>query len=462
MGMKINHLIILFLLFSLLFSGCTEENNSIDKETQERVIATFTPESRTCFQYNTPAIIDDYIYIGTSTKISDSSDQEEYLSSLPDNFFYKMDLSLNIIWKYPLQTTMVCGGASLDSNQNIYFVTVTYFPTDEYNPEDLKDYQVQMELISLTNDGTFRWKKQITHDKVKWRHGMLNCAIGTDDTIYVGFSKLYAFFPNSSIKWQYPDNETIISNTRTSPIIDNEGNIYFISQEPKETTEWPKSTRVYKFAADSDGTPIWEIILVDEVDGEGILYSTPSFLKDQKSFYTAVGTTIYHIETESGDIIWSTTPKEATGTFKASPAVDENDTLYFGTKANQDSKLYAINSDGSLLWMNPIGSDMYPSPFLGDDGKLYIGSETNEKGKFYAIDKTTGEIHWAIGNTFPDFSFGSPILKDGYAYFGGNEVRPDAPWEKAFFKIKVDANNYPSDVAWPCFHGSNKNTGRIN
>ncbi len=466
--MKNIHLIIIFLLLVtiLLFTGCTDEkdepheDDEADEEIEERVVATFTPESRTCFQCNSPTIVDDYIYIGTSTRVIEGSDSVDYLSTIPDNFFYKMDLDLNIIWEYPLQKTMVDGGATLDSNNNIYFVTLSYSPTDVINPDGTMNYLTNVELYSLTNDGAFRWKKHITRDGESWKHGILNCAIGTDDTIYVIGSKLYAFYPDGSIKWQYPDNDYIIQYTRTSPIIDSDGNVYFVSQEPRENIGWQNTIKAYKFGPDSDGTPIWSITLRGESDGPGILYSTPSFLKDQKSFYAAVQTTIYRIDTETGDIIWSTIPKDATGQFKASPAVDGNDTLYFGTKANQDSKFYAVDSNASLLWMNPIGSDMYPSPFLGDDGNVYIGSETNEKGKFHAIDKETGEIQWSIGDTFPDFSFGSPVLINGHAYFGGNEVRADAPWEKAFFKIKVDANNYPSDAAWPRFHGSNENTGR--
>ncbi len=470
MAVKKRYIIILIIIaaISLLFLARLTDMYVQDLETNERVVATFTPESRTCFQYNPPTIMDDFIYIGTSTKIIDSSDHEEYLASLPDNYFYKMDLDLNVVWEYPLQKTMVYGGSTLDSNDNIYFVTITFYPSYEPNPGETMNYLTKMELYSLTNNGTFRWKEQISYEGEKWRHAMLNCAIGTDDTIYVGDSKLFAFYTNGSIKWQYPDNNYIITNMRTSPIIDSEGNIYFISPEPRESMDWTTTIGAYKFTPDSNGAPVWSTILdnnpIEKTDeyGASIIYSTPSFLKDQKSFYAAVGNTINHVDTETGNIIWSTIPEDITGEFKASAAVDENNTLYIGTKANEKSILYAIKSDGTLLWMKEMNADLYPSPLIGDDGNIYIGSETTDIGKFYSIDKENGELQWVIGRTFPDSSFGSPALKNGYVYLGGNEVRSDSPLEKAFYKIKVDANNYPPDAAWPRYHGSNENTGRKN
>ncbi|MFH1364879.1 MAG: PQQ-binding-like beta-propeller repeat protein, partial [Candidatus Aenigmatarchaeota archaeon] len=187
------------------------------------------------------------------------------------------------------------------------------------------------------------------------------------------------------------------------------------------------------------------------------VYSTPAFLTDENSFYAVVGNTINHVNTETGEILWSMIPTGATGRFTASPAVDENDTLYIGTKSNMESNLYAIRKDGTLLWMNHIGADLYNSPLLGDDNRLYIGSETNTDGKFYSINKDTGEIVWVIGKGFSDFPSGSPTLRYGYVYAGVYKIKFA---DDGLYKIKVDAYDYLPGAAWPRFHGSNENTGR--
>ena len=470
-------LVVILVLFSLHVikskprkgENMFDQSNFKTEKTKDRIVAAFTPESGAAFQYCSPTIVDDYIYIGTSTNIDASTEPEEYLSSLPDNYFYKMNLDLNVIWEYPLEKGNVHGSASLDSQGNIYFVTNSYYAGEN-------DYMGKNHLLSLTNDGKFRWKKQISYEDESWKHAMMNPAIDVNDIIYLGDSKLYAFYTNGSIKWQYPDNDSKITGMRSSPVIDSKGDIYFISPKPyTNNDDYEKyNVRVYKFKP--EGTLIWSTkldnnILFDEggiENGGGggrgsTAYSSPAFLKDKKSFYTIVGNTINRVDSETGEIIWSMTPINATGRFKATPAVDENNTLYVGTKSNFESNLYSIDSDGNLIWMQHVGADLYSSPVLGDNGVLYIGSEGTKVGRFHAIDMGTGELQWSSFRNYPDFSYGSPTLKDGYIYFGVHEVLGYQyfwSYRDALLKIKVEANNYQENAAWPRMHGGNMNLGR--
>jgi hypothetical protein len=147
------------------------------------------------------------------------------------------------------------------------------------------------------------------------------------------------------------------------------------------------------------------------------------------------------------------------GAFRGSPAVDAQNNLYIGTKANDKSIFYAIKANGSgLLWKNELGSDLYSSPALGDDNTVYVGSELSPKGRFHALDMLTGAWKWWI--FLPgDVTWSSPVLDKGFVYIGTmNDINRGTGGY--IHKIKVDANGLLPNAGWPRFHGGNTNTGR--
>lgn len=447
-----------------------------------RIVDSFTDKMGNAFQYNTPTIMDDSIYIGTSSNFNYSERSQAVLENIPHGTFYKMDLDLNPIWSYSLGKSNVAGSASLDSDGNIYFVAISYALNTTRNAE--KGYNAAYDLYSLTNDGELRWKTPISEENVRWIHGMINCAISSDDTIYVGESRLFAFDSNGSIKWQYPDarqeikgsslgqkdnapkeskgSNQSITGFKSSPIIDSEGNVYFVSPEPTEKGEETDQIRIYKFTSDSKGTPVWSTLLDNQTldppggktEGGGMkerwMLSSPAFSKGEKFIYSAVGNTINKIDCSSGEIVWSMKPEGATGAFKASPVVDDQDNIYIGSKSNNESNFYAIKADGSgLLWVRHNRTDIYTTAILGDDGLVYYGSE-GSYGSFHAVDMKTGQEKWGIGNALQDFSYGSPVLNKGFVYFGGYMLK--MPY-KSMYKLKVDAFDYLPDAAWPKIFG---------
>lgn len=441
-----------------------------------RIVATFTDKNGNAFEYNTPTIINDEIYIGTSTNFNYNEKSQKILENIPYGTFYKMDLNLKPIWSYSLGKDNVAGSASLDSNGNIYFVSISYSLNDDPVQIEKKNYNSAYELVSLTNDGKLRWKKSISEGTGNWIHGMINCAIGSDDTIYVGESKLFAFYPNGNIKWQYPGKSQemgqniFITGFRSSPIIDSRGNVFFVSPEPTENRNETDQIRIYKFAPDSQGTPMWSTLLDNQIldppggkdYGGGYkdrwVLSSPAFSKGKKYIYSAVGNTINKINSENGNIVWSMKPEGATGGFQASPVVDDNDNIYIGSKSNNESNFYAIKADGSgLLWMIHNRTDIYTTAVLGDDSLVYYGSE-GSYGSFHAVDMKTGQTKWKIGNAIQDFSYGSLTLNKGYMYFGNYMLK--IPY-KSMYKLKVGANGYLPGSAWPKFHGGNANNGRL-
>src|SRR4030042_6480653 len=248
------------------FSGNGDDEYS---KLDERVAASFLPESGAAFKYNSPTIVGNAIYIGTSQKFSYEGDHAAAIASLPNNYFYKMDLNLNVIWQYPLEKTMVVGAASLDSKGNIYFATELFIANE--NAQDKESFFLgTLNLVSLPNDGKLRWKKPFSPSNEKVDHVMFNPAIGVDDTIYIGHDKFYAFDTEGNIKWQYPADDSKIIGFSSSPVIDSAGNIYFISPEPVDN-EWGTETiRAYKFTPGSNGKPTWATTLGNELKrGEG-------------------------------------------------------------------------------------------------------------------------------------------------------------------------------------------------
>lgn len=467
-----------------LFNDNGNEYSKLD----ERVVASFFPESGAAFKYNSPTIVNDFIYVGTSSRLGMDDDPQKLYDAIPANYFYKMDLDLNVIWKYELGKTMVSGGATLDSEGNIYFTTETFAVNN--NSEQIlaagKDekkylYLTTMRLVSLTNDGKLRWQKTISENDA-WDHNMFNLAISTDDTIYFGHEKLYAYDTEGNMEWQYPTSDKKILGFSSSPVIDTAGNIYFVSPEPTNQ-EWGTETiRAYKFAPNSNGVPLWATELGNEVRlgegptkigekrvGDGLQRerntpSSPALGLEEKSLYALVGCTVNKVDTATGHLLWSMKPENATGGFIASPAIDDKDNLYVGTKSNLESTFFAISSDGNLLWENHIGADLYNSPLLGDDGMIYVGSETTELGNYHKLDMTTGETKWVIGKqkSMSDFSVSSGALYKSYVYIGVHDKPSEEHPQKTFFKIKIDAYDYLPNATWPRFHGSNANNGRIN
>ena len=413
-----------------------------------RIVKSFTPPGGTAFYANPPTIIDDYLYIGTS--INSSIDIKK------DNYFYKMDLDFNTVWEYKLPDYWeVQGGGALDSRVNIYFLA---------SNRGGKESSQEMKLTSLTNSGEFRWEKPVSVPGQTTHVTMTTPSIGEDDTIYVADSKLFAFNPDGTEKWHYPEDDTVFVNSRSSVVIDSSGDIYLAAPVPTNGEE-TDSIGLFKFTG-NDGTLLWSAELVNlptTLSGEEgnpvrVVVSTPAFTYDYSRIYAATGNTINGVNTRTGELSWSYTPEDIQGSFEASPAVDDKGNVYIGTKANEGSVLYAIKADGSgLLWKNEVASDLYCSPTLGDGDIIYAGSEYSPNGQFHAIDMNTGEFIWNISTYgIKDFQKTSPVIVDGYVYIG---TMSKQVWG-SLLKIKVDSEGYLEGAGWPGFHGGSANNGR--
>jgi|GEM_PF-1835821 outer membrane protein assembly factor BamB len=113
----------------------------------------------------------------------------------------------------------------------------------------------------------------------------------------------------------------------------------------------------------------------------------------------------------------------------SSPAIGSDGTIYVGS---EDSKLYAINPNGTKKWEFLTGGSIYiSSPSVGIDGTIYVGSSDN---KVYAINPD-GTKKWEF--TTGGIIYSSPAVGfNGTVYIGSSDfklyaINPDGTekWE---------------------------------
>ena len=261
-----------------------------------RLLHTFAPASLG-FYYGPPTLLDNAIYVGTSRGVNYQPGQ--------NNAFYKLSLALNKLWEFPLGNKEVRGGAALDAAGNIYFAVEEGRFAGTSNPSTLS-------LYSLSPSGALRWTRVIR--RALPNVGMNNPAIGVDNTIYIGGDKFYAFDPDGNEKWSYTTGGPALT-VMNAPIIDPEGNLYFSS-----------ATSIYSLTA--AGAKRWS------VSTSGEYYSSPAFSRDYSRIVVAVHDTVFCLRASTGGRVWAFSPPGVTGAFRSTPAVDDSDNVYLGTKAD--------------------------------------------------------------------------------------------------------------------------------
>lgn len=385
-----------------------------------RLLHSFLPGS-IGFYYAPPTLVGNAIYIGTSRGV-------EYQPGA-DNAFYKLSLTLTKVWEFPLGAKEVRGGATIDAAGNVYFAVEEGRLRQTSNPSVFW-------LYSLDPNGALRWTRMIR--RVLPMYGMNNVAIATDNTIYVGGDKFYAFDSDGNVKWRYP-SDLVSLLVLNAPIIDPAGNIYFsslnaiVSLTPTGSLRWSVATR-------------------------GEYFSSPAFSTDYSKVFVAVQDTVYGLTASTGARVWAFSPPGMAGVFRATPAVDDGDNVYLGNKADSASVFYAIRADGSgLRWQRAIGSDLYSSPAIGNDRTVYVGSEFAAGMNLHALDLATGATKWS-SPLRADATWSSPAISDaGTLYIASMDVNGTGAGVYAF---RTDATGLLLNAGSPRFHGGNANTGR--
>ncbi len=189
---------------------------------------------------------------------------------------------------------------------------------------------------------------------------------------------------------------------RSSPAMSADGTIYIGSLDDK------------LYAINPDGSIKWVFSLL--MDG---VYSSPAVGEDGRIYFGTRNDDKRLIALNSdGSLAWS---YPMPGFVHSSPAIGTDGSIYVGVgdlDTNVEHYFYALNPDGSLKWRYQTGGYVNSSPAIAPDGTVYVGC--NDR-KLYAFDPEDGTVLWSF--TAEDMIISSPTIgEDGTIYFGSNDT----------------------------------------
>lgn len=152
-----------------------------------------------------------------------------------------------------------------------------------------------------------------------------------------------------------------------------------------------------------NGVPVWEYPSGN--DRNFSVFAAPALEGDQL-YLGSYNNSLYRLNAASGVEAW--TFEGAEGKYIGELLVADG-RIY---ASNTDHNLYALDSDGTLLWSYTTGQPQWGQPALGD-GVLYVSSLDHN---LYAVNAADGSRIWAtdLGGTLVN----GPLLHEGRLYTG--------------------------------------------
>jgi hypothetical protein len=273
----------------------------------------------------------------TSTPII-SSDSSIYIATV-DKTLLSLKTNGDTLWTTPIDK-MYNIGCNIDKNGNIYFI-------------DFKgNYPNSIAELKVANKyGEILWT--LKDSKFLPTPDSQPTFSPDGNTLYVQgkeVSVLAIDINSQTIKWTFGDKEQL-----SSPVIDNDGNLYIIPGE-----QWFSNNRKF-YSLDSEGKVNWEFDF-------------------------------------GANTFWDNTE----------PTIDYNGNIYFGADT-----LYSLSNSGKLRWKKELGGVII-SPLVCDKNNVvYIGTEnrTTGEGIMYSFE-SNGELKWEIDNLGFRTLGGCPAITD--------------------------------------------------
>lgn len=332
-----------------------------------------------------------------------ASDGTIYIGSEDNNKFHAINPSGTLRWIYTDITDNVYSTASIGDDGTIYVGSKDNF------------------LHAINPNGTQKWKFNLGADAI-----FSTPAIASDGTIYISSDsdKLFAVNPNGTQKWVFT---TAGFDIRSSPAIAKDGTVYIASDDKNLYALNP-----------SNGTSIWSFPLDGVVEGS-IALDTDGTVIVTTDKATGQGNVV--AVKPDGSQKWNTA---IAGRMISSPAIAKG-RVYFGTK--ESKQLVALNAaSGSTSWTYTVGDIIVASPTVDKNGAIYFGSFDNN---FYVLNPNgTEKYKINLGNRIWS---AAAIHSDGTVYFGGYDSKLHA---YEFFAEGL------SPDAWPTFGKNVKHTAR--
>lgn len=378
---KIKSIIMVIVAFTTLLFGCGKA------QVDSRILWKYSIAGNTYTYYSSAILSEDEqtIYFGTSLKVALPQSESDRLIALNRNGSLK--------WEY------YTNGGEIRSNPIVVNGSI-YFIADF--GRTVESYREKAELIAVNQNGEFAWSQQVASSGLT--AGGLYDLISINNNILVVTSKLNLFDADSG-ELIY-ESEILqgegMTHSYPRPILKNNIAYFFLKN------------RIYEF-----DTTINNLTYTDIVGLPANTYNSPVQgalrLDSENNFY--FGYNSYYISlNEDKTVRWIFDIEDTNHNFRSSAYINEIDNvLYVGTKANEKSKLIALNLDnGTFLWSYHVGQDVYSSPILFED-KIYFGSEAR---KLHIMTKN-GEMLSEI-ELHQDITWSSPkIDSNGILYIGG-------------------------------------------
>jgi hypothetical protein len=276
------------------------------------------------------------------------------------------------------------------SNGNIYLVESRWtYGMDDFDPQLWVVVDWTTRLLCLTPEGKLNWSV----DTTQW-HDPTNLVsepiIGLDGTVYTyGYwywgdkpntmvGKVYAINPDGEVKWSQK-LDFLTSYPHPSFSVGIDGTIY-VTLKPRNPPN--ESNKLY--ALNPNGTLKWSF---DQSLHETWFIGSP--IIGQEHIYIIESGAYQNIHSINTDatLQWS----RHVDYILIDTAVGSDGTIYLDAwKYPNESRLYALNPDGSLLWIcgYPARRPNYHPMCIGDDGTIYV-SDGNDS--IYAIEGETRE-----------------------------------------------------------------------
>lgn len=219
----------------------------------------------------------------------------------------------------------------------------------------------------------------------------------------------YAGPTTATVRWRFvTENPAHLDDMAISaqPVIAPDGTIYigahdhyFYAIGPEGRLRWKKDLgdRIYStalvdgdgnvyvgsddefvFAFTAAGTLRWKLATEGDADS-GITQAPDGSLR------FSAGSDLWAVKTD-GTVLWRF---RATAKIYSAPAIDDDGTTYVGS---QDDLVYAVAPDGAMRWSFRMRKDVDGGPAIGDDGTVYVGGDD---GKVVALD-AQGRPKWSV------------------------------------------------------------------
>jgi outer membrane protein assembly factor BamB len=202
--------------------------------------------------------------------------------------------------------------------------------------------------------------------------------------------------------WSFRTGKGVFS----TPVIDEHGVIYVGSADHNF------------YALNPDGTEKFRFTTGEIIDSAGALPRLDPAIGHPTVLIPSGDGRIYHIRTDDGvseadRVVWTFDARSAPGAgfnnwFEGNIGFNYDGTILAG---NTNFNYYALNSDGTLKWTYPTGSNNWSIAGLGEDGMIYWGSND----LFVRGVQPDGTEQWMFG-TWGFIAASAAIGSDGTVY----------------------------------------------